>query len=392
MRIFVINQWLPPDPAPTAVLAGEVADALRAAGHEVVLVSRARADALPPSDAARLVIDHLPAGRTGLLAKLAAWPRFAWRMRRALRERLRAGDCVLVCSDPPLAWPIAVAAARRAGARCVHWSQDVYPEVVAAHWPAPWLRRLLAPLRAWRDRWLRRADCVVAISEGMGARLRAAGASVAVVPNWARDEQVRARPHGDSQLRRAHFRDDEFVLMYSGNLGRVHEFETLLGAARLLRGEPRIRFLVVGAGPRLPALREAVAREALGAFIFLPLQSSAQLADTLAAGDAHLVSLRPAFEGLVLPSKLYGIAAVGRPVLFCGDPQGETAHLVRAHDCGIVVAEGAAAELATALRTWVDDRPGCVRMGRNARALLEAQALRAQALARWREVVEGRAA
>lgn len=390
MRVFVVNQWLPPDPAPTSVLAGEVADALREAGHEIVFVCRVRGDdAHAPAGVRRFVVDRLASGPVGLFAKLASWPRFAWTVRAVLRAELRAGDCVLVCSDPPLVWPIAVAAARRAGARVVHWSQDVYPEVVAAHWPSTWVRAVLAPLRAWRDRWMRRSDRVVAISAGMAARLRAGGARVEVIPNWARDERLLPRTPGDSALRRAHFREDEFVLMYSGNLGRVHEFATLLGAARLLREDSRIRFLVVGSGPRLAELRAAVERDSLPAFVFLPPQPAAQLADTLAAGDAHLVSLRSGFEGLVLPSKLYGIAAVARPLLFCGDPQGESASLLRAHACGVSVAEGDAHGLADAIRALASDPGQCARMGGHAREMIDAQASRAMALAAWREVIEG---
>lgn len=389
MRVFVINQWLPPDLAPTAVLAGEVAQALREAGHEIVLVCRVRAGARAPEDGTRrVIVDELAAGPTGLLAKLASWPRFAWRLRALLRRELRPGDCVLVCSDPPLAYPLAIKAAKRAGARVVHWSQDVYPDVAAAHWPRAWMRMALAPLRAWRDRALRRADRVVAISPGMAARLRATGARIEVIPNWARDERLQPRAPGNSELRRAHFRDDDFVLMYSGNLGRVHEFETLLGAARRLRDEPRFRFLVVGAGPRLTGLRQVVEREGLAAFVFLPLQPAEQLGDALAAGDAHFVSLRAGFEGLVLPSKLYGIAAVGRPLLFCGDPQGESAALLREHDCGLSVREGDPQSLAEAIRALAGDRARREQLGLNARALIDAQASRAQALAAWRSLFE----
>lgn len=386
MRVFVVNQWLPPDPAPTSVLAGEVAEALRAVGHEVVYVSRVRGDALPmPDGVERIVIDHLPTGPTGLLAKLASWPRFAWSLRAALRSRLRAGDCVLVCSDPPLAWPVAVAAARRRGARAVHWSQDLYPEVLAAHWP--WTRWLLRPLRAWRDRWLRKADGVVAISEGMGARLRSGGARVRVIPNWARDERLQPRAPGDSALRRAHFGDDEFVLMYSGNLGRVHEFDTLVHAAELLRNERHVRFLVVGSGPRLAELQNAVAARGLSSFTFLPPQPGEQLVDTLAAADAHFVSLRPEFEGLVLPSKIYGVASVARPTIFCGASGGEVASLIARYGIGFALASGDAENLAALIRWWAVVPKECHEIGKRGRAWIDQIASRSQAICAWREVL-----
>lgn len=386
-RVFMINQWLPPDPAPTAVLAGEVIQALRDAGHEVVMISRVRGTPASPQHGMRhIVIDHLESGPVGIAGKVASWPRFAWRAWQSLRRELRAGDRVIVCSDPPLFYPLAIAAAKRAGAWVIHWSQDVYPDVVQRYWPHSLVRWATAPLRLWRNYWLRRADMVVAISDGMAALMRAVGANTRVIPNWARDDRIQARALGDSQLRRAHYASDDFVVGYSGNLGRVHEFDTLIGAALALRDDPRIHFQIVGSGPRLPELRERVEQHGLTSFRFLPLQPEAQLADTLAAGDVHFVSLRPEYEGLVLPSKFYSIAAVGRAVLFCGDVNGEMAGLVREHRCGLAVAAGDAQGLADAIRRLCRD-PGTLKaLSTAARTMIDDHFARARALAEWRRL------
>lgn len=392
-KVWVINQWLPPDLAPTAVLCGELIAVLRDAGHPVVLVSRVRG---APDDAARddhsgmhrIVIDHLREGPTGILAKLASWPRFAWRAWRALMDGLKPEDIVVVCSDPPLFYPLAIMAARRRGARVVHWSQDVYPDVVQRYWPSAAVRWLLAPLRAWRNRTLKQADCVVAISDGMAGLMRDAGARAEVIPNWARDERIGPRPLRDSALRRAHFRHEDFVVAYSGNLGRVHEFETLLTAADALRHQPHIKFLVVGSGPRKAEVQATVARLGLTSFLFLPLQPEAQLADTLAAGDTHFVSLRPEFEGLVLPSKFYSVAAVARGVIFCGDARGEMARLVAEHRCGISVAVGEGVALAKVISNLAADPDRCQAFGRNARTMIDQHYSRAAALSKWRCLIE----
>lgn len=367
---------MPPDLAPTAVLAGELADALSAAGHTVIRIGRTRGEAAV--DPAMRVIDRVPVS-VGLVAKLRSWPRFAWRAWRLLRRELRAGDLLIVCSDPPLFYPLAVAAARRSDARVIHWSQDVYPEVVQAHWPqwAPWLR----PLRHWRDRALRRLDALVAISAGMAARMPGAP-RVLIIPNWTH-VQPASVPH--SALRAAHFRADEFVVMYSGNLGRVHEFDTLARAAAALAGEPQIRFLIVGGGPRLAELQHAVAGNP--AFVFLPLRPAEELADALAAADVHLVSLRSAFDGLVLPSKLYGVAASARPILYCGDPAGEAAQMLTHVGCGLSVAEGDAEGLAQAIRRLREDHALRQQLGARAPQLLALQGDRREALRRWQSLV-----
>lgn len=389
-RVLVLNQWLPPDPAPTAVLCGELIDELQAAGYHVLKLSRARGAVengeAPDPDSH--IIDRLRSGTTGILAKLSHWPRFGWRGWRLLRRQLRAGDLLIVSSDPPLFYILAIAAARSRGARVVHWSQDLYPEVLESHWPSRLLSALLWPARALRARAVRSADRVVVISAGMQMRMRAAGARTQLIANWARDDRLQARAPGDSALRRQHYSEADFVLAYSGNLGRVHEFDTLVAAANLLRDETGIRFLIVGNGPRLPALRATLAAQGLeSAFRFLPLQSESALEDTLAAGDAHFVSLRPEFEGLVLPSKLYSIAAVGRPVLFCGAAAGEVAQLLKEHGFGLSVASGDGLALAGAIRELARDRERSRELGLRARAFIDQQHSRQAALAQWRALV-----
>jgi len=117
-------------------------------------------------------------------------------------------------------------------------------------------------------------------------------------------------------------------------LGRAHEFDTLLGAAEALRRERTFIFLVIGSGAKMAALKEGVAARGLDNFRFLPYQRRDMLEDSLAAADVHLVSLLPALEGYVVPSKLYGILAAGRPLIFIGDGKG---------DVGRVIEQGSAA-------------------------------------------------
>ena len=260
--------------------------------------------------------------------------------------------------------------------------------MVERHRPFPGLKALLSPLRAWRNAAVRRVDRVVAISAGMAGLMQDAGAKTEVIPNWARDDRIAPRALGESALRREHYAADDFVVGYSGNLGRVHEFATLVAAAKVLRDDRRIKFLIVGTGPRKPELEALVAQAELQSFRFLPLQPESQLTDTLAAGDVHFVSLRPEFEALVLPSKLYSVAAVGRPVIFCGDVNGETAALVREHRFGDECPAGDGQGLANTIRALADNPVRCSELGNNARAMIDSQYSRAAALAKWRALIE----
>ncbi len=92
---------------------------------------------------------------------------------------------------------------------------------------------------------------------------------------------------------------------------------------------------MTGGGARNAGLQAAVDREALPNFCFQDHQPTAVLSDSMAAADVHLVSLLPAIEGLIVPSKTYGILAAGRPLVFVGDTDGEIAGMIRRHDCGV---------------------------------------------------------
>src|SRR5207248_2927152 len=118
---------------------------------------------------------------------------------------------------------------------------------------------------------------------------------------------------------------DKIVVGYSGNLGTAHETDTLIEAAEILKDRADICFLVIGGGSRLSKLQEEVAVRDLRNFVFQPYQTREQLPTTLTLPDIHWLSLRAEFEGLIVPSKFYGIVAAGRPMILIGSQTGELA-------------------------------------------------------------------
>jgi len=238
-----------------------------------------------------------------------------------------------------------------------------------------------------RDRSLAAADAVVAIGDAMAERVAALGcvdpARLHVIHNWSDGSSVVPVAGDANPLRRAWRLDGKFVVQYSGNLGRVHEFDTMLAAARRLQSRDEIRFLVVGRGPRLAGVRERVERESIANVGFEPLQERASLAHSLGVGDVHLSVLRPEFEGLVHPSKLYGILAAGRPTIFVGSGTGETARILERTGAGLTVPTGDADGLAAAIVRLRDDAAARRRMGERARAAFELEYDMPVALAKW---------
>jgi glycosyltransferase involved in cell wall biosynthesis len=203
--------------------------------------------------------------------------------------------------------------------------------------------------------------------ERLVARGLPAGA-VRVVPNWP-PAAVHPVPHEANPFRRAHGLEGRFVVMYSGNMGLAHPFTAVLdAAARLARDVPEAVVAFVGEGPRKAFLQADVRRRGLPNVRFLPFQPRARLAESLSAADLHLVTMEARLAGLVVPSKLYGVMAAGRPVLFLGPAGSEAARVVRLHDAGTVLpARPDGAALAAEVRAWHADPARRARAG--ARAL-----------------------
>ena len=304
----------------------------------------------------------------------------------------RPGDIIVAKTDPPLTSVIAMAAARRNGARLVNWLQDIYPET-AVELGVPFMRGpVAASLTALRNRSLRQAEATVVVGDLMARKAEALGtpsSRVHIIPNWCNDKLIRPVAHSENPLRQAWgLGASQFVFGYSGNLGRAHDFETVLAAAERLRNEPQFIFLMIGGGKRFEKLSRAVNRQGLASsFRFIPYQEQKTLPYSLAVADAHWLSLNPKLEGLIVPSKFYGIAAAGKPIVIIADKNGELARLVQQHGCGIVIAPGDADALVGALRLLSAAPETVSEMGRRARTMLEAHFTRQKALQCWSELL-----
>ena len=398
-RLIFINRFFSPDHSATSQILSDLAFDLAGAGREVHCVtSRQIYDdpkaALPERETINGVDVHRVAstafGRTALIGRSIDYISFYRSVRRCLDELVRPGDIVIAKTDPPLMSVVAKPVARRNGALLVNWLQDIYPET-AVELGVPFMRGpVAASLAALRNATLREAAATVVVGDLMGRKVEALGAPIErihVIPNWCNDEDIVAA--ADNPLRHEWDLADKFVLGYSGNLGRAHEFATVLAAAERLRDEPRVAFLMIGGGKRFEELSSAAkARGIAGAFRFLPYQARTLLSYSLGAADAHWVSLDPRLEGLMVPSKFYGIAAAGKPIVVIGDPNGELGRLVQRNACGFAIAPGDSEALTATLRQLLSAPQTVSEMGARARQMLDAHFTRRQGLARWRRLLD----
>ncbi len=287
-----------------------------------------------------------------------------------LLQLLRRGDMVVAKTDPPLISVVAAVAIRLRRARLINWLQDIFPEVASQLGVSPLPAVLDAALRRVRDASLRAASLNVVLGERMGGYLagRDIGSSeIRIIENWS--DAVQPLPPQSSSLRAELKLSECFVVGYSGNLGLAHDFRAILESAVHLRSDRQIVFLMIGGGANMARLKAQVAQLGLGNMRFLPYQPRERLSDSLAAADVHLACLKPELEGLIVPSKCYGVFAAGRPLIFIGDPDGDIPRIVRTFGCGRVVEDGDGLTLARLISELKDDPAARSTMGSEARRL-----------------------
>jgi glycosyltransferase involved in cell wall biosynthesis len=387
-RVILVNRVYWPSTAATAQLLTDLAEGLAGIGWDVHVIAAGEA-----STRRNGVTVHRTGDRdqhTGLVSRAINYGRFRRGAQRLLANLVARGDVVVVMTDPPLLGAAVTDLVVKRGGRVVHWIQDIYPEIVTAHLGAL-VAFPLSPLRALRDvAWLAATRCVTLgedMAQTVSARHVPAG-RVTLVPNWApRELDVPAAPAAIAARRAAWDVTGKFVVAYSGNLGRVHEFTAVLDAAERLKSNAGIVFLFIGTGARFGEVRAAAATRGLTNVRLLPPEPREQLAAALAASDVQLVTLKPGFESLVYPSKLAGVLAAGRPVLFVGPPGCEIAALLNRQKCGQSVGPAGGAELAAIIGGLQADPTRVAMLGRNARELYENQFTYAAALARWDQLL-----
>jgi colanic acid biosynthesis glycosyl transferase WcaI len=286
--------------------------------------------------------------------------------------RLPRHDIVMALTTPPLIGLIALIVGRLRGMRVVALVQDIYPDVAVSlgtlrsRSPATRFLDYLSRLT------LRRSDRIVVLGECMRERIVAkigAGAAsrMDVIHNWADGADVKPLNGEENPFSAEQNLRDKFVLLFSGNFGRVNEFSTVLNAALLLRDRTDILFLFIGDGAKASEIVNFSQAHGLENIRMLPYQSRETLRYSLAAGNASLVTLADGLAGLSVPSKTYGILAAGRPIIFVGDTKSSTARIVEDNDCGAIVASGDSARLAQTLIDWASDKERLARLNRAAR-------------------------
>jgi glycosyltransferase involved in cell wall biosynthesis len=365
-RLLLLNQFYAPDISPTAQLAASLAEHRASLGDEVTIVTgragyaaREVTDHETPS-AVRVIRLPMPGlGRDRTLGRLVDYLVFAAlaSIRVALMPRQ---DVVVSMTTPPF---IVVAGVihklLHPGSRLVLWSMDCYPDAAERFGtirPGSRVSRVLRALQQWV---FRRLDHVVALDDAMAALLTSqyapvtGGPGVAVIPNWERAELFPDVPpeaswagYEDPELR------ERFVVLYLGNAGIGHQFDTVLEAARRLTED--VVFLFIGGGIKFSDLAAARSRGVTNVVLrrYVPKPETRAV---MAGAGAALIVLDDAALGVMSPSKLHGYLAARLPVVYVGPEGSNVDDALARYECGARVRHGDVDGLIAAVQALRDE-------------------------------------
>ncbi len=389
--IIFLNRFYWPEEPATAQLLTDLAEALAARGHKItVITSRPKALGIARRETHRNVqIIRVAGSRWGqhhLIGRAIDFITFllgsSWQLLR-IADR---GDKIVAMTDPPtlglVMWPIA----RLKGASISHWVQDVYPEIAAALSSHRILRGFATMLQPLRNFVWGHSDGCIALGKDMAAYLARIGVSsnkISIIPNWSPVGLDPAPSSAVDALRSAWKLEGKFIVMYSGNLGRVHDLEPVLEVAARLKAHSEIAFVIVGNGAQRAKLMQAAVMQKLANLHFHPAQPRTRLAETLALGDVHLITLLAGCEALVFPSKLYGIAAIGRPTIVIASRECELAKIVASHGFGAAFTRDESGAIADYLCRLATDVVECNRLSTAAAEFSRTQGRLAHAVMAW---------
>ncbi|HKQ03891.1 MAG TPA: glycosyltransferase family 4 protein [Blastocatellia bacterium] len=382
MRIIILNQFFYPDHSATSQLMTDLAESLVEKGITVTAIAgRGRYDGggklAARGDYRGVRIARAWAsgfGKRTVAGRLADYLSFyigaTWTLLRQPRH-----DIVMALTTPPLIGLVALLVARLRRMRLVALVQDVYPDIAVALGTLNANSLLTRALDRLNRFVLRKADRVIVLSECMRRHVVSKigpedETRIDVIHNWA-DGSIQPLGEDENPFRADHNLGDAFVIMFSGNWGRVNDFQTVLEAARLLRERRDILFLFVGNGGRAGELQSFCTRHRLDNVRTLAYQPREMLRFSLAAADVSLITLAPGLAGLSVPSKTYGIMAAARPILFVGDLSSEIASIINENGCGTVISSGESEKLARLIDAWSQDKTPLVQAGRRARMIFE---------------------
>ena len=354
-RILVVNQYFTPDIASSGQLLNELCVGLSDKGHELTVVcSQPSYESSGKNAPIYEEIDSIKVhrismkgtrGRNNFLVRSLGYMRFlifGWFLAKTLAKENKY-DVVMALSNPPFVGVIGALISRKISIPFLSVMYDVHPDIVLA---TGWMRLPSWVFRIWNNvtSWiLSRACAVVVLGEGMRKTLietkNVDGSLINVTPVWARPEFDGTEvPEQDTRARFG-ILEDEFLILFAGNIGIMQPIEEVIEAAEKLKNSSNVKFLFLGGGVGVEKLSESIASRNLANVFSVPYQPFAEFQNLLLCSDVCLVTLADGMEKLSVPSRAYTFLSAGKPVIAMMNPESDVAVLLRLTGSGWVVSK-----------------------------------------------------
>jgi len=375
-KIIFINRFYYPDQSATSQiltdLLGNITNKVDADFHVVASRSTYQNDTqLVPNERHNGVNIHrvwtTSFGRNRLSGRAIDYLSFYVSTFFMLMVLVARNDIVIAKTDPPIISFFAYVVARLKRAYLINWLQDLFPEVAGELGMIKKDSLLYRILKKLKNKSLEAADMNVVIGNRMADLLLEQGVDtnkITVIRNWSVNKNIEYVPKESNHLVKEWGLSGKFVICYSGNFGLAHEYEPIKNLVSNVIDE-NVVFLFIGGGKYYDKLMSYVKAKGLKHVIFKPYQDAEYLNYSLSVADIHIVSLNPALEGLIVPSKFYGVASLGIPVLFVGDKDGEIASVINKNNCGYIVDPVNYALIAKSVTKYIKNRQELAVMGGN---------------------------
>jgi len=336
-----------------------------------------------------LRIRHTRFWKGNLLGRLINWLTFAvFAFLVALETNPRV---VIVGTDPPFLGIIAMFLGKLKNVPFIYNCRDLFPDVA---WGLGRLKKN-SPLGRLYDYMNIKAFCsarfVVCLGQSMKNRLIAKGVpdeKIKIIPDWVDTSLIRPILKKDNPFFKELIPEDKFVVMYSGNIGLSQDLDVILRASKAAKESDSFCLVFLGEGAAKDRIKKQAGSLGMKNVFFLPYQPKEMLSSSLGAANLHIVSLKKGMAGAVVPSKVYGVLAAGRPYLAITDEESEAARIVREYGCGLWAMPGDI-ERISYLLDWALNYPSDLEeMGRKARSVAEAKYDKNIVIKEWHVVLE----
>ncbi len=376
-RLFLVSQHFAPDDTSTARYITELAS-IFATKFAVTVISGTAA--LPtqqqPINVGYQIIhvETSQAPKDDIVKRLRAMLRFSWRSYRILIKQAKKGDRVFVVTTPAtLPYFVALASWHRQAPTAMIL-YDLYPDVLIASGLTK-KSSLIVGAITLANSWLyHRLKSVVVIGHDARRRVElgspASIGKTVVIPNWVDLDDQPVPTMADNRVRSRLPANCPFVVGLSGNLGFVHDPLTVLASARELQSDPRIHFLLSGWGVGWKALCEHHAAAPLTNATIIDRVPYEDLSHLLSSADAWIIPYKAGMDGVSVPSRLYNLLALGKPIFTLAGPDADHSRVITDENLGWVVAPGDVQGLVAAIQSAASDMPDVVTKGARAREVV----------------------